>query len=129
MCARVVVLLLLILSGCDPQQPTDYSCAAVAWEAVPFVVVNSERIGEPGVAIFVMQLRTRELFDFEQTNGDLGVYVMADDSFLPSLQASGDTLLVLGAKDSRRFTARFVVGISLCHHVYKMSGPDSVVLN
>jgi hypothetical protein len=58
------------------------------------------------------------------------VYSVVDDSFKSRLKATGDTLLVFGAKDSRRFVANFVVGVDepcKCH-VYKIAGLDSVLL-
>ncbi len=128
---RKVVLIFTLLStfGCDSEGPPFCRCT-MSFDSVRFLVVGPNGSPESGLTIFVQQLRTGDLFDVDQPLSFEGRYDAVNDSFRPRLLASGDTLLVLGGKGQRQFATKFVVGVDVpCScHVYKITGPDSVLL-
>jgi hypothetical protein len=125
----VLIVSLLFALGCDSEGPPLCRCT-MSFDSVRFAVVGPNGSPESGVTIFVLQPRTGDVLDVDQPRSFEGQYDAVNDSFRRRLEASGDTLLILGGKGQRQFQVKFVVGVDepCSCHVYKIAGPDSVLL-
>jgi hypothetical protein len=132
---RVLTLVLILAVGLMSLQlgciGSPDQCVCTAHRAsVQFTAVDGSGAPEGGVAVSVLLLRTGTVLDVRQPSIQSGVVTVVDDSHKAQFSDSGDVVRVSGSKDTRAFTADFVVGVDgdCACHVMKLAGPSVVTL-
>lgn len=83
-----------------------------------------------GAEVTVTRRRTGETRSVAPTDvGDVGAYIIADDSMREQVAAEGEAFEVRARAGGRQAAARYMIGLTegRCH-VTKLSGPDTLVL-
>lgn len=122
------LLVLLGIVGCldDDFSPYYPPCTA-QFVSVEFAVVDDSGAPVSDVSIRVELARTGEVLDVDQDRPQEGMYKVVDDSHRMYIGFLPERCIVTGTKDTRGFSAEFVIEGGRCH-VHKVSGPESVVL-
>ena len=119
------------MAGCGRQSDGVDCLCSNDFESVHVVAVNDTGGIESGVTTVTRNAQTGDTIRVVQVSQP-GWITLIDDSCrdsLPALDLRGDSLLVRGVKDTRSFQAVVTVAVDPCRcHVYKLAGPDTVVL-
>ena len=122
------MLVAAALAGCDLSSASRPCICTNEFRFVTAAVVNESGAAEGDISCFTRNERTGDTLETVQNMGP-GTIVVATDANRADVSARGDTLQVVGTKDTRRFDAEFVVKTDPCRcHVWKVAGPDTVVL-
>ena len=76
------------------------------------------------------------IYDLERVNRDYhkrwpGSYILIGDHYKKMVKTTGDTLLFVGKlKNEIIFDQKYIVNTDSCRcHVYKIEGPDTIIVN
>jgi hypothetical protein len=101
---------------------------------IKVTVIDEEGLVADSVTILVYNKEDHTIYDLSDYNdlGDLmtqrGEYTIFHDGYLRKVRGKIGRLVVEGEKDNLGFESEFTVSGDECH-VFKISGPDTVVLN
>lgn len=138
---RVAVLFAALSLACSPNSQGQTGAAPDARQAEPVActmmfamigvrVADSALRPVSGVEVTVTRRRTGETRSIAPTDtGDVGAFVIADDSMREQIAAEGEAFEVRARAGGRQAAARYMIGLTegRCH-VTKLSGPDTLVL-
>ena len=99
--------------------------------AITIVVRTADGSPVPGLTILDTVLRTGEGFEVPQGGGGAPqqLHRIFDDSFLPRIRPTGDSVRVTGVEGATpRFAADFAFDAPGGCHVRKVAGPDTVTI-
>lgn len=128
---RTIVLVCLVAASCTTACESVNDCFCTKeYVSVTLQVVNEQNEPEAGVEVTVTVDRTGDVLAINQLGAADGYFVVVSDSQKDVIDpVFGSVLTVDGAKEERGFEARFKIGLGHCQcHVYKVWGPDTVVV-
>jgi hypothetical protein len=97
-------------------------------------VIDDKGLAADSVNIFVYNIHKYIMYDLTDWNDPgnrinrEGRYTIFHDGFRKQMRGRIEKIVVVGEKSDFGFIADFRIGVDECH-VYKISGPDTVVLN
>ena len=100
---------------------------------INIAVIDENGLGVDSVTILVYKLSDQSIYDVSEYNepgGSLnqrGEYTIFHDGYLQEVQRKLEVIVVQGERDTLKFMQEFVVTGDDCH-VFKITGPDTVLL-
>ena len=127
-CGRIAVVGLMMLGGCETDDPGDCVCTE-EFATVGVYVVDANGLPADSVRTTVTVLRTGDTLQVSEFPFMDGYHVVADDRLTQTLARDGEWMRLQAEKGTFHLEQDFLIGTDPCRcHVYKWSGPDTLWL-
>ena len=127
----LLITIILFLLSCN--RATDHVVCTTEEVQIKVTVIDKSGFGADSVTILVYNKEDNKIYDSSDFNdfGNLltqrGEYTIFHDSYFKEVRGKLIRIVVEGEKDNLGFATEFAVSGDECH-VYKLAGPDTVVL-
>ena len=127
----LLIAMILCLLSCN--RATDHVICTTEHAMINVTVINEEGFGPDSITILVYNKEDNTIYDSSDFNDfsnlltQRGEYTIFHDAYLREARGKIFRIVVEGEKGNLGFTSEFAVSGDECH-VYKLTGPDTVVL-